>query len=108
MRTNPEATLRDLSKLREPLYTQVSHPIFSTQSMGIKAVVYSVANWYLLKKKRGNKKWDWLAYHKGNGRDYAIHIGSGVMQSDPVWEKLDNGQVIVITKPKLRGCISIL
>ena len=38
----------------------------------------------------------------GNGRDYAIHIGSGVMQSDPVWEKLDNGQVIVITNAKVK------
>ena len=53
LRTNPEATLRDLSKLREPLYTQVSHAIFSTQSMGIKAVAHSVANWYMLKIEEG-------------------------------------------------------
>lgn len=53
LKTNAEATLRKLSKDREPLYSQVSHERFSTQSVGIKAVAHSVATWYSLKIEEG-------------------------------------------------------
>ena len=37
-----------------------------------------------------------------DGRDYSIHIGPGVMQSNSTWEKLEDGQIVVITNSTVR------